>query len=98
MGVVYRARMTYNPASRLADTPPHPVAVKTLHPLLRGGERARKLFLREAEALRRLAHPNIVHFFAMADHEGELALVMELVEGRALSDIIHEHIHRRSSP
>jgi eukaryotic-like serine/threonine-protein kinase len=98
MGVVYRAQMIYHPASRLAGTPPHPVAVKTLHPLLRGGERARRLFLREAEALRRLAHPNIVHFFAMADHEGELALVMELVEGQALSDIIYEHTRRRSSP
>ncbi len=98
MGVVYRARMDYLPASRFAGTPSHPVAVKTLHPLLRGGERARKLFLREAEALRRLAHPNIVHFFAMADHEGELALVMELVEGRALSDIIQQAwVHRASA-
>jgi eukaryotic-like serine/threonine-protein kinase len=98
MGVVYRALLTYNPASRFAGTPPHPVAVKTLHPLLRGGERARRLFLREAEALRRLAHPNVVHFFALADHEGELALVMELVEGKALSDVIYEHLRQRLSP
>jgi eukaryotic-like serine/threonine-protein kinase len=98
MGVVYRAMLTYHPAGRLAGTPPHPVAVKTLHPLMRGGERARMLFQREAEALRRLAHPNIVHFFALADHEGELALVMELVEGKALSDVIYEHSRRRSSP
>ncbi|HEV8245396.1 MAG TPA: protein kinase [Polyangiaceae bacterium] len=97
MGIVYRARLEYHPASRFAGTPSHPVAVKTLHPLLRGGERARRLFVREAEALRRLAHPNIVHFFAFADHEGELALVMEFVEGRALSDLIQDAWVRRAS-
>jgi serine/threonine protein kinase len=98
MGVVYRGRLDYNPASRLGGTPSHPVAIKTLHPLLRGGERARRLFLREAEALRRLAHPNITHFFALADHEGELALIMEFVEGRPLSELIQEALARRTSP
>jgi serine/threonine-protein kinase len=97
MGVVYRARLDYNPAGRLAGTPPHPVAVKTLHPLLRGGERARRLFLREAEALRRLAHPNVTHFFALADHEGELALVMEFVDGKPLSDVIQQGLARRTN-
>ena len=88
MGIVYRAWLYYDPAGRLAGSEPHPVAVKVLHPLLRGRERARRLFLREAEALRRLAHPNVVHFFALVDDDAELALVMELVQGEPLSTII----------
>ncbi len=81
MGVVYRGWLYYNPAGRFANTPPHPIAVKLLHPLLQGKARARKLFLREATALARLSHPNIVHFFGLSDFDGQLALVMELVHG-----------------
>ncbi|HEX3850384.1 MAG TPA: serine/threonine-protein kinase [Polyangiaceae bacterium] len=88
MGVVYRAWLYYNPAGRFANTPPHPIAVKLLHPLLQGKARARKLFLREATALARLSHPNIVHFFGLSDFDGQLALVMELVHGEPLSDLI----------
>jgi len=88
MGVVYRGWLYYNPAGRFAGTPPHPIAVKLLHPLLQGKARARKLFLREAEALSRLSHPNIVHFFGLSDFDGQLALVMELVHGEPLNDLI----------
>ncbi|HYP78634.1 MAG TPA: serine/threonine-protein kinase [Polyangiaceae bacterium] len=88
MGVVYRGWLYYNPAGRFANTPPHPIAVKLLHPMLQGKARARKLFMREATALARLSHPNIVHFFGLSDFDGQLALVMELVHGEALSDLI----------
>ncbi len=88
MGVVYRGWLYYNPAGRFAGTPPHPIAVKLLHPLLQGKSRARKLFVREATALARLSHPNIVHFFGLSDFDGQLALVMELVHGEPLSDLI----------
>ncbi|HYQ41458.1 MAG TPA: serine/threonine-protein kinase [Polyangiaceae bacterium] len=88
MGVVYRGWLYYNPAGRFANTPPHPIAVKLLHPLLQGKARARKLFMREATALARLSHPNIVHFFGLSDFEGQLGLVMELVHGESLSDLI----------
>jgi serine/threonine-protein kinase len=88
MGVVYRGWLYYNPAGRFASTPPHPIAVKVLHPLLQGKARARKLFLREATALARLSHPNVVHFFGLSDFDGQLALVMELVHGEPLSDLI----------
>jgi serine/threonine protein kinase len=98
MGIVYRAWLYYDPAGRLAGSEPHPVAVKVLHPLLRGRDRARRLFLREAEALRRLAHPNVVHFFALVDDGSELALVMELVQGEALSAIIARGLASRPSP
>jgi serine/threonine protein kinase len=98
MGIVYRAWLYYDPSGRLAGSEPHPVAVKVLHPLLRGRERARRLFLREAEALRRLAHPNVVHFFALVDDGAELALVMELVQGEPLSAIVARGIVARPSP
>jgi serine/threonine-protein kinase len=88
MGVVYRGWLYYNPAGRFANTPPHPIAVKLLHPLLQGKARARKLFMREATALARLSHPNIVHFFGLSDFDGQLALVMELVHGESLSELI----------
>jgi serine/threonine-protein kinase len=98
MGIVYRAWLYYDPSGRLAGSEPHPVAVKVLHPLLRGRDRARRLFLREAEALRRLAHPNVVHFFALVDDGAELALVMELVQGEPLSTIIARGIASRPAP
>jgi serine/threonine-protein kinase len=98
MGIVYRAWLYYDPTGRLAGSEPHPVAVKVLHPLLRGRERARRLFLREAEALRRLAHPNVVHFFSLLDDGSELAIVMELVQGEPLSSIIARGVGTRPSP
>ena len=98
MGVVYRGWLYYDPSGPFAGRPEHPVAVKVLHPLLRGRERARRMFRREAEALRRLAHPNVVHFFAMADDGANLALVMELVQGEPLSNVIARAVLARSNP
>lgn len=91
MGVVYRGWLYYNPAGARAGMPAHPVAIKVLHPLVKSKERARKLFLGEASALARLSHPNIVHFFALAEPMGQLALVLELVDGEPLSSLIEHH-------
>jgi len=91
MGIVLRGWLYYNPNGPRAGHPPHPVAVKALHPLLGGRERAREMFLGEAKALARLSHPNIVHFFALSQHAGQLALVIELVEGSPLSEVISRH-------
>ncbi len=91
MGVVRRGWLYYNPQGTQAGTPPHPVAVKVLNPLLRGRARARQLFLGEAEALRRLSHPNIVHFFGLVQEPENLALVIELVDGQPLSQVIAWH-------
>jgi serine/threonine-protein kinase len=88
MGVVHRGWLYYNPEGRYSGTPPHPVAVKVLHPLLKGRERARRLFLGEAHALARLSHPNIVHFFALVQADDQLAIAIELVEGQPLNEII----------
>jgi eukaryotic-like serine/threonine-protein kinase len=88
MGVVYRGWLYYNPAGRFASTPPHPVALKVLHPLIRGRPRAEKLFRHEAEILGKLSHPNIVHCFGLYEHDGELCIAMELVQGESLAELL----------
>ncbi len=88
MGVVYRGWLYYNPAGRFASTPPHPVALKVLHPLIRGKPRAERLFRHEAEILGQLSHPNIVHCFGLFDHDGELCIAMELVQGESLAELL----------
>nr|WP_255216329.1 serine/threonine-protein kinase [Pseudenhygromyxa sp. WMMC2535] len=63
-----------------------PVAIKVLH----GGGSARPdrraRFLREAKAMARLDHPNVVHIYEVGEHRGRTFLAMELVEGRSLRD------------
>jgi serine/threonine protein kinase len=44
--------------------------------------------LREARAIARLAHPNIVRFFDVVQDDGLPWIVMELVESRSLDDIV----------
>ena len=48
----------------------------------------RQRFLREAEALAALAHPNIVPVFSAGETGGALYIAMEFVEGPSLADII----------
>ena len=89
MGVVYRGWLYYNPAGRFASMPPHPVALKVLHPLIRGRPRAERLFRHEAEVLGKLSHPNIVHYFGLFEHDHELCIAMELVQGESLAELIN---------
>ncbi len=98
MGVVHRGWLEYASAGRLAGTPPHPVAVKVLRSELRGSERARQLFQREAVALGRLAHPNVVRFVGLAEQEGQVAIVMEFVQGSPLSYVVHAASKARARP
>jgi serine/threonine protein kinase len=98
MGVVHRGWLTYRESGRLAGTPGHPVAIKVLRPELSGRERARFMFLREATALERLAHPNIVRFVALVQQGPELAIVMEFVEGDPLSRVIRRASRLPSQP
>jgi predicted ATPase/DNA-binding SARP family transcriptional activator/pimeloyl-ACP methyl ester carboxylesterase len=45
-------------------------------------------FVREAEALRQLNHPNIVAILATLEHAGEQRIVMEYVPGGTLRDLL----------
>ena len=96
MGIVRRGELSYTRTTN--GQPSHPVAVKLLQPMLRGSESVERLFLGEAEALSRLAHPNIVHFFGRAECGGHLAIVMEFVHGKPLSELIAAAIRARSAP
>jgi tetratricopeptide (TPR) repeat protein/predicted Ser/Thr protein kinase len=63
------------------------VAVKVLRTgavARQGHEAARQRLLREAQALARLAHPNVVRVFDVGTDEGRVFLAMELVEGQSL--------------
>jgi serine/threonine-protein kinase len=92
MGIVYRGWLYYNPAGRFAQVPPHPLALKVLHPLIRGKKKAEDLFRHEAAVLGQLSHPNIVHCFGLFEHEGELCIAMELVQGESLAELLQRAI------
>jgi serine/threonine protein kinase len=75
MGVVYKARQ---------EGLDRPVALKIL---LRGefaSKRMRKRFEREAKAIAKLRHPNIVNVHEVGDFEGQPFFTMDLVDGLTL--------------
>jgi tetratricopeptide (TPR) repeat protein len=76
MGTVYRAHDT------VLD---RDVAVKLLSQSGLGTE-GRERMLREAQAIAKLNHPNIVQVFDAGQLEGSTFIVMELVEGQSLHD------------
>src|SRR5947199_10330805 len=68
------------------------VAVKVLHPHLHGREEIRKRFSREAQAVARLHHQNILDVYDSSDPESETSwLVMELIRGTTLRAFGDEH-------
>ena len=73
MGAVYKARQKY--VGRL-------VAFKVLPPALRNDAEALQRFEREAAALGRLKHPNVVGVFDAGVEGGFPYLAMEFVEGK----------------
>ncbi len=62
------------------------VAIKLLHP--QQGEDQRRRLRREAQALARLSHPNVVQVFEVGEHEGQMFIAMERVQGQTL-DVWH---------
>jgi serine/threonine protein kinase len=75
MGEVYRAR-----DSRLNRD----VAIKILPRSFASDPDRRARFEREAQAIASLSHPNILAIFDTGIHDGELFIVMELLEGDTL--------------
>jgi tRNA A-37 threonylcarbamoyl transferase component Bud32 len=67
-----------------------PVALKVLRDLAGLSQVARERFHREAQAAAGLSHPNVVTIYDAGEHDGRLFLVMELVEGRALDEVLRE--------
>ena len=97
MGEVRSADLRYGSKYAARGITSHPVAVKLLNPMLNGSSSAEHMFLGEAEALSRLAHPNIVHFFGLARFGAQVAIVMEFVRGKPLSELLEDAIRQRPS-
>lgn len=64
------------------------VAIKRAHPHLRDDPHARAALIREATLASRVHHANVVVISDVEETEEELFLVMEYVEGGALSDVL----------
>jgi tetratricopeptide (TPR) repeat protein/predicted Ser/Thr protein kinase len=84
LGVVYAA---YDPKLD------RKVALKLLHPGTEGatdqGE-GRARFVREAKAMAKLSHPNVLPVYDAGIHDDEVFLVLELVEGKQLGTWLEE--------
>jgi serine/threonine protein kinase len=63
------------------------VAVKLLHPWLRGNRDVRLALLDEARIAGKIMHPNVVHVFDVGEHELGTYLVMELIDGDTLNEL-----------
>lgn len=94
MGVVWRGWLFHAPGMPHANDPPVPIAVKVLTARARAQAELRALFLHEAEAMRALAHPNVVRFHALVELGEDVALAMEYVDGDTLEDVIARHVAR----
>lgn len=64
---------------------------KTLHPQLVRHEDLRRRFMREAQAVASLAHPNVVRLYELRESDEDLSLIFEFVEGSSLRDLLKEH-------
>jgi WD40 repeat protein/tRNA A-37 threonylcarbamoyl transferase component Bud32 len=82
MGSVFKARHVV--LSRL-------VALKVIRPDRQASQDERQRFLREAEAVARLQHPNIVVLYEAGEEQGQPYLAMELVTGKTLAEVFVEN-------
>ena len=78
MGHVHRA---HDPKLR------RDVAIKLVH---HSSVRARQRMRREAQAMAQLSHPNVLPVYDVAEHDGQLFIAMELVEGTTLRKWLRE--------
>jgi tetratricopeptide (TPR) repeat protein len=81
MGTVYRAQVVVSCGIAIGSQ----VAVKLLRHIADSHERIR--FAREVGYLQALRHPGIVRVLDAGDHRGQPYLVMQLVDGRPLSEL-----------
>ncbi|GJL49608.1 MAG: hypothetical protein NPIRA01_08350 [Nitrospirales bacterium] len=66
------------------------VAIKVLHPQFSSDPAFAQRFLREARAMARLDHPNIMRIYAVEEEQNRHYIVMEYCPGKDLKDLIRE--------
>jgi Protein kinase domain/WD40-like Beta Propeller Repeat len=64
------------------------VALKVLHSTLAGNDVARSRLVREARAMARLRHPNVIAIFDATTIDGHDVIAMELIEGETMAQWI----------
>ena len=62
------------------------VAIKLIHPSRSADAQAQDRMLREAQALAKLSHPNVVQIYDVGTHGDQVYLAMEFVPGQTLED------------
>jgi len=77
MGIVYKAHDT---------TLDRDIALKFLPAHLSASEQDKARFIQEAKAAATLDHPNICTIHSIEEHEGQLFIAMQLVDGQLLRD------------
>lgn len=57
------------------------VAIKLLHASATGDSVGRARLVREAQAMAKVAHPNVAHVYEVAQHESRVYVVMQFIDG-----------------
>jgi len=86
MGVVYLA---------VQESLSREVALKVIRPERAGTFEAEARFRREAEAISKLRHPNIVAVFGSGEEQGVRYYAMEFLRGTGLHEVLREATSRR---
>lgn len=60
------------------------VAIKVMHPRASNASRGTARMRREAQAMARVSHPNVVQIFEVGQYEGQLFIAMEFMQGQTL--------------
>lgn len=89
MGAVYRAA---HQNEMIAKRQGGDVAIKVMHAQYAKNPNLRARFESEATVCLKLEHPGIVRVYDLLEDQGQLGLVMEIVEGKPLSVIIGEEV------
>jgi serine/threonine-protein kinase len=79
MGVVYKGVDTHYG---------HEVAIKALHPTLMVDAQLRERFIREAQALARLNHPNVVRLLDFVNRGDTCFIIMEFIHGQNVEEVL----------